>query len=568
MKDAQVTSERIPIGYRTVTRGLSNTMVGVTKKNYSTQVLAGVTLLAIAIPEQLATSQLAGVPAFVALIAFITATLVFVLVGSNPIVSVGADSTIAPLFAVALVRLAPAGSSTYMELVAATALVTGLIVMAIGILRLGWLADFLSIPIVAGFLAGIGFIIIVHQLPHALGIPGGGETFIQRIQVMSHQLDQINGWSVAISFFTLALMVVGERINARMPWALLGVVLSTAVVAVFSLQNHGVLLLGTVTVGWPTWQLHWLTSGQWSVVITTALTLVVVIISQTSATSGTSADEIGVAADLSQDFVGVGLANVATALVGAFPVNASPPRTTVSRLAGGRTKLVGLVAGLGALALSPLAGYARMIPLAALAGVLFFIAGRLIKVAQFRVIWKSSRLEFALMTISCLGVVLIGVEQGLAIAVALAILDQTWRSAHPRMVELGRRKGTTSWEPLDDEHVERVDHVLAIFFDEDLFFANAGVFRRELHGLLKKYPKTKHVILDAVAISDIDYTGLVRLGQVVADQIKDGQTISFARANEMVQHRLAGSSDRALRHIKFFDSTDAAAAKATHGDKG
>ena len=564
MKDAPEVTERTPIGYRVVTRGLSNTMAGVTRKNVPTQVLAGVTLLAIAIPEQLATSQLAGVPAFIALIAFITATLVFVLFGSNPIVSVGADSTIAPLFAVALVRLAPESSTLYMELVAATALVTGIAVMAIGILRLGWLADFLSLPIVTGFLAGIGLIIIVHQLPHALGIPGGGVSFIQRVETMSHQLGAINGWSVAISIFTLALMVVGERINAMIPWALFGVVISTAVVSIFSLASHGVVLLGTVMVTGPTWRLTWLTSSQWGVVVTTALTLVVVIISQTSATSGTSADEIGVAADLSQDFIAVGLANMATALVGAIPVNASPPRTTISRLAGGRTKLVGLVAGLGALALSPLAAYAHLIPLAALSGVLFFIAGRLIRVSQFRSIWASSRLEFALMTVSCLGVVLIGVEQGLAIAVGLAILDQTWRSAHPRMVELGRRKGTTSWEPYDEHGVERDDHILVIFFDEDLFFANAGVFRRELHELLKKYPRTKHVILDAVAISDIDYTGMVRLGQVVADVIKDHLTISFARANEMVQRRLRESADPALRQIKFFDSTDEAAEKAHH----
>jgi MFS superfamily sulfate permease-like transporter len=288
MRDASEVAARTPIGYRVVTHGLSKTMVGVTKKNYTNQILAGVALLAIAIPEQLATSQLAGVPAFFALIAFITATLVFILIGSNPIVSVGADSTIAPLFAVALVRLAPEASSTYMELVAATALVTGIFVLAIGVLRLGWLADFLSLPIVTGFLAGIGLIIIAHQLPHALGIPGGGNSFIQRVQVMSHQLGAINGWSVAISVGTLAVMVGGERINPKMPWALAAVVLATVVASVFSLQSHGVEELGTVTVAWPTWRLHWLTSGQWGVVVTTAITLVVVIISQTAATARTS----------------------------------------------------------------------------------------------------------------------------------------------------------------------------------------------------------------------------------------------------------------------------------------
>ena len=328
-KTLRSTSERTPIGYRVVTRGLSKTMEGVTKKNYSSQIVAGITLLAIAIPEQLATSQLAGVPAFVALIAFITATLVFVLVGANPIVSVGADSTIAPLFAVALVRLAPEMSSTYMELVAATALVTGVLVLAIGLLGLGGWPTSCRCPSSRDSSRGSASSSIAHQLPHALGIPGGGDTFIQRVQIMSHQLASINGWSVAISICTLLIMVVGDRINPKLPWALFAVVLATVVVSASRCQSHGVLELGTVTVGWPTWTLHWLTSGQWGVVVTTAITLVVVIISQTAATSRTSADEIGVADDLSRDFVGVGFANVATAMVGAFPVNSSPARTTV-----------------------------------------------------------------------------------------------------------------------------------------------------------------------------------------------------------------------------------------------
>jgi SulP family sulfate permease len=560
--------ERTPIDSRVAARGLDETLLGLTKGNFPGQFLSGITLLAIAIPEQLATSQLAGVPAFTAMIAFIAASLVFFVVGSNPILSVGADSTIAPLFAVALLRVAPASSVQYLELVAATAVVTGLIVTAIGLLRLGWLADFLSVPIVAGFMAGIGVVIIVHQLPRALGVSSGGQSFFQRLASLSHQWSHVSAWSVAIAAGTLLIMVVGEKLNARLPWALSAVVAATALSALASLASHGVLELGAVSAGAPTWRLHWLNPHEWGIVTTTALTLVIVIISQSAATSRTSADELGVADDLSRDFVGIGIANVAAGLAGAFPVNASPARTTVTRLAGGRTKMVGLVAGLGALVLSPVAKYAHMIPLAALAGVLFFVAGRLIKVGQFRAILRTNPIEFALSMVSLLGVVLLGVEQGLAIAVGLAILDQTWRSARPRMVVMGRRKGTTSWEPYDEHAVERVDHILAVLFDEDIFFANAGVFRRELHDLLATYPHTKHVVVDAVAISDIDYTGMVMLGQVVEDLTKDQVSISFARANDAVRARLKDSPVKAVRHIRLFDSTDAAASKALGDKKG
>ena len=554
--------ERTPIGRRVVARGINQTFLGLTRENFPSQLLAGITLLAIAIPEQLATAQLAGVPAFTAMIAFIGATLVFSFVGSNPILSVGADSTIAPLFAVALLKLALPASSQYYALVAATAVVTGLLVLAVGLLKLGWLADFLSAPIVAGFLSGIGIIIIVHQLPRVFGVTAGGNSVVQRLDALIHTLGHISAWSMVIALGTLAFMTMGEKLNARLTWALGAVLVSTVLTSLLSLSHHGVQELGAVIVGAPTWRLQWLSIHQWGVVVTTALTLVVVIMSQSAATSRSTADEIGVADNISRDFVGIGLANVVVGMLGAFPVNASPARTTITRLAGGRTKLVGFVAALGAVALSPLATYAHAIPLAALAGVLLFVAGRLIKIGQLRAILRINPIEFSLALITGLGVVFLGVEIGLAMAVGLAILDQTWRSARPRMVEIGRRKGTTSWEPVDEHGVERVDHILAVVFEQDLFFANSGVFRREFHDLIVKSPQTRHVILEAVAMSDIDYTGLAALSQVFDDLVRDQVSLSMARANDAVKMKLAKSSDPVLRNLKHFDSVDAAASDA------
>ncbi len=558
---------RTPIGQRKPVRGFGELFAGVTRANMFGQILAGVTLLAIAIPEQLATSQLAGVPAFTAMIAFIAATLVFVVVGSNPIVSVGADSTIAPLFAVALLRIALPASTQYLEFVAATAVVTGLLLLAIGFLRLGWFADFLSLPIVIGFMCGIGFIIVVHQLPYVFGIAGGGDSVIQRLQAIVDNFHHVSVWSIVLALGTLVAMIVGEKINPRLPWALAAVLVGTVLCVSLSLASHGVQELGPVVVGLPSWRLRWFSLHEWSVIFTTALTLVIVIMSQTAATSRTSADEIGVADNLSRDFVGVGLANVAAGLAGAFPVNASPARTTVTRLAGGRTKLVGLVAALGALVVAPFASIAHSIPLAALAGVLLFVASRLIKVAQLRSVWYASRVEFSLAILTVLGVLLLGVEIGLALAVGLAILDQTWRSAHPRMVELGRRKGTTSWENADEPDVERVEYILAVIFTADIYFANAGVFRRELHELLAKHPETRHLVIDAAAIANIDYTGLTMFSQVVDDLLKDSISVSMARATAQVHRQLKSSSDKALRAIAVFDSVDEAANAASAAEK-
>jgi sulfate permease, SulP family len=551
-------ASRTPIALRRPAGGLDEIFLGVTRANFGGQLLAGVTLLAIAIPEQLATSRLAGVPAYIALIAFITATLVFVVFGSNPIMSVGADSTIAPLFAAVLVRLAPVSTTLYFELVAATAVVTGLVVMIVGLLRLGWIADFLSLPIVTGFLSGIGVIIIVHQLPSALGVASGGSSVIQRLESLSHVLGHVSAWSIALAVGTLAVLMVGEKINGRLPWALAAILVATVLAVSLSLAHHGVVELGAVSAQLPTWRLHWLSVSQWGLVATTAVTLVIVILSQTAATTRTSSDDLGVESDISRDFFGVGLANVAAGLVGAFPVDASPARTTVSRLAGGRTKVVGLTAAVLAIVLSPLSHYAHSIPLAALAGVLFFIALRLIKVDALAQIWRASRTEFLFSIVSGLGVILIGVEQGLAIAVALAILDQTWRSARPQMFEMGRHTGTTSWEPVGHPDVDAVDHALVVIFDNDIFFANAGIFRREVHQLLAARPQTKHFVLDMVAVSDIDYTGMTILAQVVGDIAKDMITFTLARVSDKVRVTLSKSFDEGVRTLAVYDSVDEA----------
>ncbi len=562
MSDPAPVPARIPIARRRPPQGLLELFAGVSRSTWRREVLAGVTVLAIMIPQQLATSQLADVPAFLAMIAFIVAMLTFLLVGANPILTVGADSTIAPLFAVALLRLAPADSTPYLEVVATTAVVTGLAVAAVGWFRLGWLGDFLSLPIITGFLAGIGVIIIVDQLAHVLGVRPGGGSVGARLVDLAHHLALTNGWSVVIALGTLALILLGERLNPRLPFALAAILGFSVAAAALSLSHHGVQELGAVVVGAPVFRLRWLSGRAWGAVVTTSLTLVIVIVSQSAATARVSADQIGVADDLNRDFLGVGLANVVAGLCGSFPVDTSPTGTTVAAIAGGRTKLTGLVAAIGALVLSPFAGLAHAIPLAALAGVLLYVALRLINVTQLRTIARVDRIEFGVALVSLAGVVVLGVEAGLAIAVGLAILQRTWRSASPRMIELGRRRGTTSWEPLARGDVHRADHVLAVLFDEDLYFANASVFRRELYDLLGREPAARHLVIDAAAMSDLDYTGLVVLGEVVADLAQDGITVSLARATHRVRERMAHAGAVVVPRLALYESVDEAVTAA------
>ena len=179
--------------------------------------LAGLTLLAVVVPEQLATSRLAGMPPITAFYAFIAGTLVFALLGSNPQMSVGADSTIAPLFAVGIAHLAPTESARYVDLVGILAVMAGVIVVLVGLLRLGWIADFLSAPIITGFLAGVAVIIVVHQLPDLLGLSSVSGSTLHRIDLVARELNHTNGWTLGIGVVTFAFVAVARLVNHKFP---------------------------------------------------------------------------------------------------------------------------------------------------------------------------------------------------------------------------------------------------------------------------------------------------------------------------------------------------------------
>ena len=246
--------------------------------------IAGLTLVAIAIPEQMATAHLAGMPEVTGFYAFVAGFLLFALFGRHALMSVGADSTIAPVFAAGVATLAVAGSPTYVHLVSATALLVGALLVVAGLLRLGWIADFFPVPVVTGLLAGIGVEIFLKQLPTVLGLPGGGTTTIGRVRTFFDQLNQFNGWSLAIALGVLAIIVVCDLVDRRIPGALIGIVGATALVSAAGLVARGVRIVGPVQaslprIAFPDASLHQL--GQ---LVGTAVTVAFLCTVQTSAT--------------------------------------------------------------------------------------------------------------------------------------------------------------------------------------------------------------------------------------------------------------------------------------------
>ncbi len=530
--------------------------------------MAGLTLLVIALPEQLATSRLAGMPPITGFYAFVAGTVLFALLGSNPQMSVGADSTIAPLFAAGVSALAVTGSARYVDLVGILAVMVGLMVMLVSILRLGWIAEFLSTPIVTGFLSGVALIIIAHQLPDFFGLPPTAGSAQHRVAYVITHLDEVNGWSLAIGLGVLALTLVSARASRRIPAALIGLVVSTALVGALDLQAHGVAVLGTVHTGAPHFGLTGLSWSTLGSLAPLAAVVTLVVLTQTAATTRAFAEQGDYDVDAGRDFLGVGAGSVLSGLVGSFPVNASPPRTGAVATAGGRTQAGALGAAAVIVLFIPFANVLRDVPLATLAAILIFVALRLFRVGDLVAIARFNLFEFGLATVTLLAVALIGVEQGIGVAVGLAILDRIRLSARPRLHVLGRIPGTTSWQRAAlDPAAEQLPGTLVALFATPIWYANAVHFRDEVFDVLRHAPAPVRVfVLDTVGMSDIDFTGTRSFGQVIDLCERDGIAFGIARAGVHLHDSLrrAGLVAR-IGEDHFFTSVDGAVTALASG---
>ncbi len=510
--------------------------------------IGALTLLVIAVPEQLATSRLAGMPPITGWYAFIAGTAMFALLGSNPQMSVGADSTIAPLFAVGVGGLAATGSPRYVELVGILAVSVGVLVALVWLLRLGWIAEFLSEPIVTGFLAGVAVIIVVHQLPDLLGIStSDGNTLHRSASILRH-IGETSGWTLGIGAGVLAIVAAAERLDRRLPGALVGLVGSTALVAALGLDTHGVAVLGTVAHGAPHVGLDGLSLSALGKVAPLAGVVALVVVSQSAATTRAFAEQGRYDVDVGRDFLGVGAGSVVAGLTGSFPVNASPPRTAAVAAVGGRSQAAGLAAAAALGLLVPAAGVLKDVPLATLAGVLVFIAARIFRLGDLLAIARFDRFELGLALVTLLTVAIVGVEQGIGVAVGLAVLDRTRLSARPQLHVLGQIRGTTSWAPLSTtEQAAQVPGVLVVLFATPLWYANAVHFRTRLEASLARAEgELRVVVLDTIGMTDIDFTGARALAEVLDELDRRHITFAIARAGARVRASLhrSGLLDR------------------------
>jgi MFS superfamily sulfate permease-like transporter len=478
--------------------------------------LAGATVAAIALPEQMATARLGHFPPQIGLLAFVAASLGFFFFGASRTISVGADSTITPIFAGALTLVA-AGSAEPFQNAAMLALMVGAIVMAAGLCRMGWISSLLSQPVTSGFLGGIALHIVSSQLAGFCGLPPIPGDVVTRLVAVVQNLPQANLYATSLGCGVLLVIVVIEAIDRRVPAALIGVAAATGCTVLFGLQRHGVQVLGAVSPPLPHFVLSWPALDVLRQLAPLSVLLAFVVMVQTAATSRAAASEddpVGV----DRDFVGVGVANILAGVAGAFPVNASPPRSIAASQAGAQSKWAGPIAA-AAVAMVATAGirFLGFVPNAALAAILLFVAFRIVQFRLALQIWRESKLEFALVLATALAIILLPIQTGVAVGIVLSLLHGIWTATRAQVIVLKRVRGTSVWwPPGPGAPQEESKGVLVLGFQAPLSFLNADTFRRGAKYYLTK-PATwpRLVVLEASNIVEIDFTAAHTLSETI-----------------------------------------------------
>jgi len=501
-------------------------------RNLNQDLAAGLTLAAIAIPEQMATARLGGFPPEIGFFAFIAGAIAFATFGANRFLSVGADSTITPIFAGSLVIWAAVGTPDYAGMAAMLALAVGVILICGGLFRLGWIADLLSIPVTTGFLAGISVHIIVSQLPALLGVSSPGGSLLHQVAVIATQLDQVNLFAVALGLAVLCLTLVSERISARIPGALIGLLMATTAVLLFGLENRGVTVLGVVPGTLPRLSFPTVRLDEWLHVVPLALIVSVVVMLQTAATTRSFVSNPGEAPGVNRDFIGVGAGSILAGLFGAFPVNASPPRTAIVSETGGRSQISGLLAA--GLVLGLVAFGARLlahVPHAALAGVLLFIGLRIFRIPKIIEVYRRTFEEFALIIITMISIVVFPIETGVGIGIVLSLMQGMWTTTRAHPVEFEKVPGTSIWWPPSAKlKGETHPTVLVVAFQAPLSFLNAYGFKQGVLDVIQRRPKPPDlVVLEASNIIAIDFTASKVLVELIQHCQSSGVIFAVAR---------------------------------------
>jgi high affinity sulfate transporter 1 len=518
-------------------------------------VVAGLTLAAVAIPETMGYTSIARVPVVAGLYTVIFPTVLFALLGSSRLLVVGADSATAAILAAglasfSLTKLVP-GSPQWLAMTSMIALICGCLLVLARVLRLGFLGDFLSASVLVGFLSGVGIQVFTGQLPEMLGVEkGSGNWFAKQWSLLSH-LGQTHLLSLVFAAGTVACILAFKRWAPVVPGAIVAVVVSIVLSATLHLSAHGVAVVGHVPGGFPPIGLP---SGfAWRDVpplLGIAFSCFVLIIAQSAATSRSFAVRHGDRVDVNRDLVGLAGANLAAGFTGTFVVNGSPTKTQILDEQHGRSQVANLtMSAVVLLVVLFLTGVLTDMPTAVLGAIVFLIGIDLIDVRGLRQLWKARRSEFVIAVATGVVVFAVGVEQGIVLAVVLSILEMVRRQYRPERFVIGvRSDGGPTYTPATPG-TESLPGLVVFRYDADLFYANANRFFDDLSAVVDAAPHpVRWLVLDCSAIPDVDYSAGSALKKLIDFVHQRDGILALAAMDPDLEHTLTQLGVRSLVH--------------------
>jgi high affinity sulfate transporter 1 len=506
--------------------------------------VAGLVLTAVLVPVGMGYSEASGLPAIYGLYATIVPLLAYAILGPSRILVLGPDSALAGLIAATILPLAGGDVDRAVALAGLLALLSGLMCMAAGFARLGFITDLLSKPVRYGYLNGIALTVLIGQMPKVLGFPVKGENLLQESRgLVQGILDgRTNGMACSIGLACLLVIFGFKRWAPKIPGALVAVVAATLLVALFRLSQFAdVAVVGPMPQGLPAFQMPVLSPGDLGPLLAGAVAIALVAFADMSVLSRTFALRGGYAVDSNQELVALGAANVAAGLFQGFSVSSSASRTPVAESAGAKTQVTGVV---GAACIALLLIFApsllRDLPNAALGAVVISACVALVEISGVVRLYRLRRGEFALSVVCFLGVALLGVVQGIFIAVGLALLAFIWRAWRPYDAVLGRVDGLKGYHDISRHpEAKQIPGLVLFRWDAPLFFANAEIFHDHVLRAVGNAPTpTKWVVVAAEPVTDVDITAADALADLDEELHRAGMDLCFAEMKGPVKDRL------------------------------
>jgi sulfate permease, SulP family len=501
---------------------------------------AGVSLAAMNIPQAMGYAKIAGMPVITGLYTLLLPLVAFAAFGSSRYLVVASDSATAAILAGGLAGFAAPGSAPYVSLAGLVALLTAGVLLLARLLKLGFLADFLSRTVLIGFLTGVGIQVGIAVLNEMLKVQVHGSNPISQLLQILRQLPHANIPTVCLSAGVVALVLLLHRFVPRFPGALLAVVGAVAASAAFDFSGHGIQVVGVVAGGLPHPSIPSLSWGLVYRLLPVAGSCFVMIIAQSSVTGRAYAAKHHQVLDENRDLVGISAANAAAALSGAFVVNGSPTQTAMVETSGGSSQLAHLSTALVvALVLLFLTGPLQFLPVCVLGAIVFTIAVRLVDFRGLSDLHLKSPREWVLAVVTACSVVFLGVKDGIILALVLSLLQHVRHSYQPpAAVETQTADGHWQMSALEPGHMA-APGLLVYWFGSDLFYANIDRFAIQARKLVSQSPSpVRWLVVDAGAITHIDYTAGGALKELDEDLARRGVTLILAHLNEGLKANL------------------------------